>query len=119
MTEITRQYAGHIKMQGNTSTSESFREALKFAKKKKIAEGKFMVLFAMCCLNYTHYTGFRLNDKQFSAHPHEREVLFCEGTQVYVLDSEIIKIKNNNPNEQKFWEYYNDKEIIVIYLLHD
>jgi len=81
-------------MQGFTSTSESFRVALRFANMKNKHTGRKMVLFVTLVKNYNVFNGFRLNDDKFSTHSHEREVLFTEGAPVYVIGTEEVYIEN-------------------------
>ena len=116
-----RSLAGLIMMQGNTSTSESFRVALDFAIKTQ-TKGRVMVLFVMLVRNYDGYDGFRLNDIKYSAHPEEREVLFAEGCPVFVMGVEEVMISNlkvDGKFENPFWAKFQDKTVTVVYLLHN
>ena len=54
--------------------------------------GKIPVLFVTFVQNYHHYTGFRMNSRKYSAHAEEKEILFMEGTEVYVMCVEEVNV---------------------------
>jgi len=113
--------AGYINLPGNTSTSESYRVALQFAKAsmgdKNTTEEHHSTLFAICLHNYHSFNGFRMNSALFSAHPDEKEILLVEGVKVAVLGVEDIYI-DNSWSDDEFWLDFNKKTITVIYLFH-
>ena len=114
-------FAGCIHLPGVTSTSESFKVALNFAKlpvdQATSASHLQSVLFVICLQNYTGFSGFRMNTGMFSAHPEEREILFMEGVQVAVMGVEEMYI-DNSESDDVFWRHFDKKTITVIYLFH-
>ena len=103
-----------ICMLGNTSTSESFRIALQFANSDD--PNKQIVLFVTVLANYIRFSGFRMNQPEYSAHPEEMEILMCEGAKVVVMGVEDILI--NNETGDMFWKPFNGKTLTIIYLYH-
>ena len=104
-----------IHMAGSSSTSESLRVALEFAKTND--PNKHSVLFVFCIQNYFRFNGFRMNSAQFTAHPDEREVLLGEGARVIVMGVDEVYI-NNELTGDSFWDDFNQKTMTVVYLLH-
>ena len=78
---------------------------------------KQMVLFGFCILKYYGYAALRMNSGQLSTHPHEREILLCEGAQVAVLGLEDILI-DNDPVKDSSWASFYGKKVTVVYLFH-
>ena len=64
---------GYIHLPGATSTSESFKVALDFARAptNQLADSLpvHSVLFVICLHNFQLLSGFRMNSAMFSAHP--------------------------------------------------
>ena len=108
-------------MPGVTSTSESFKVALDFAKLPAEQTGDatdlHSVLFVICLHNYRGFHGFRMNSAMFSAHPEEREILLMEGVRMAVMGVEEMYIDNSDSDDM-FWHDFNKKFITVIYLFH-
>lgn len=50
------------------------------------------VLFVICMHNYGPFAGFRLNTENYSAHPHEKQVLLMDGAPMFVIGTEEITI---------------------------
>ena len=96
--EKDKEIAGFIRLPGTTSTSESYRVALKFAMPTNKSHSPDIcnmssVLFVICLHNYQmSYNGFRMNSALYSAFPFEREILLMEGIAMTVLAVEEIKI---------------------------
>ena len=84
LNESDKNIAKFIRMQGSTSTSESYKVALNFA--QSADSSKNMVLFVFCLHNWFGMDGFRMNAPQFTAHPDEREILLMEGASVCVME---------------------------------
>ena len=88
---------GYVNLRGTTSTSESYRTALNFARPPKQPTKEFIMLSTLkviCIHNYGGFNGFRMNSALFSAHPGEREVLLMEGSPMVVLGMEEMYIDN-------------------------
>ena len=114
-----------IHLPGVTSTSQSFRVALQFAKSSTdqaaIDKGNLddlrSVIFAICLHNYNGFHGFRMDSALYGAHTEEKEVMLMGGIRVAVLGVEEIEI--DNPMEaDDFWHDFNLKTVTVIYLYH-
>lgn len=104
-----------IHMQGTTSTSESFRIALDFA---KTANPNLQpALFVTVIHNYWGFRGFRMNSELYTAHPEEKEILLAEGAKVAVLGVDDVLIDNAWTGDP-FWKDWNGKTISVVYLFH-
>ena len=112
---------GYIYLPGATSTSESFKVALDFARAPSNQSSDSLplhsVLFVICLHNYEGFAGFRMNSAMFSAHPEEREILLVEGVNVAVLGIEDMYIDNTEVADP-FWKDFNMKSVTVIYLYH-
>ena len=112
---------GCIHLPGATSTSESFKVALDFARappsQSAASEQLHSVLFVICLHNYERFNGFRMNSAMFSAHPEEREILLMEGVAMYVLGMEEMYIDNFESTDA-FWKNFNMKTVTVVYLYH-
>ena len=112
--------AGYVNLPGSTSTSESFRVALQFAKAPLDADERSNLrstLFVICIHNYGGFNGFRMDSALFSAHPGEREDLLIEGAPMAVLGVEEIYVDNAWTNDP-FWTSFNNKHLNVIYLFN-
>ena len=112
--------AGTICMPGMTSTSESFKVAMNFAKQPAGTDNPMnlqSVLFVICLHNYHGFYGLRLNSAMYSAHPEEREILLTEGAPMFVMGVEEMYI-DNFESDDIFWADFNMKSINVIYLFH-
>lgn len=106
-------FAGFVNLPGSTSTSESFKVALQFAKLDDESSGAvinssthYSVLFVICIHNYNGFRGFRMNSSIFSAHPNEREILLMEGIEMCVVDIEEVFVDNLEEKEGEdggFW----------------
>ena len=108
-----------LQLKGNTSTSESFRVAIRFVageqdhldefsdlgrssipknryfEDEEAREGAMVpVLFLISVQNYNGFNGFRLNGEKYSAYPLEREVILLDGTKVVVMKVEERSAKD-------------------------
>ena len=61
----------NVCLPGNTSTSELFDIAMKFAAVDD--DTQVPALFVFYVWNFNRYPGFRLNDERYSAFPYEKE----------------------------------------------
>ena len=107
-------------MPGNTSCTFSLRVGLDFGKTK--SDQTRTVLFVVCVWSAGNFQGFRLNTTAYSAHAHEKEVLFMEGVKVHVMGVEDVLIDNSKDDkdqEDPFWADFNGKTITIVYLYHD
>ena len=105
-------------MMGSTSTSESFRVALDFAKTND--PKKHSVLFVMAVHNYSPsfpFTGFRMNSELYTAHPDEKEILFMEGLRVAVVGVDEVKFDEDAFTDSVMKDF-NGKTLTIIYLFH-
>ena len=68
---------GYICMQGITSTTESFRVALKQA--GPLDDSMETVVFIISLQNYSNTAGFRLDNENYSAHMSDKEYLLKDG----------------------------------------
>ena len=113
--------AGNVYLPGVTSTSESFKVALNFARlpagDANSATDLYSVLFVICLHNWYGFHGLRMNSSMFSAHAEEREILLGEGVQMAVMGVEDMYI-DNSESDDAFWVDFNKKTITVIYLFH-
>ena len=56
------------------------------------------VLFVICCRNYQSPAGIRMNNEAYTSYPSEKEVLLCEGCELYVSGIERnVLICNPDP----------------------
>lgn len=74
-----------INLRGFTSTSQDREVSLDFALKGASADGKWKsVLIELEVKNKKGYEGFQMNSKEYTAYPHEKEILFYDGLQAVV-----------------------------------
>ena len=111
-----------IHLKGQTATSESFRIALDFARTNVNTNNSQnqMVLFVLVAHNYSGlgYTGFRLNNELYTAHPGEKEVLFMEGTEVAVVGVDEVRF-DEKAFTDPFMKFLNAKFLTIVYLFHN
>ena len=121
LTAADANVADYVYLPGMTSTSESFKVAMDFAKlpagQAADATDLHSVLFVICLHNYRGFKGFRMNSSMFSAHPEEREILLREGAHMAVMGVEDMYIDNSESGDV-FWRDFDKKTITVIYLFH-
>jgi len=104
-------------MPGNTSTSSNLGVALGFSK-CSINDVKMTgksVLFVFFFQNYGSFSGFRLNQPEYSAFPHEEEYLLMEGIEVTVLavdENMVMNCKATTAVEKM----YDAQKVNVVYL---
>ena len=85
MTKFTK--GKHVNLQGFTSTSQLKEKALSFALFDITApenKGKVSVLFQISFKGNQQF--FSLNSRDYSAYPHEEEILIQEGIKFKVID---------------------------------
>ena len=103
-----------VKLPTSTSTSRDLRTALNFATGKLTAP-KIPVIFIISCQNYFRMQGISLNNKAYTAYPHEGEIVLKEGASVYILSVEKdIEISNTHAG----FENLNGSKITIIHMLH-
>ena len=117
LTDKDKNIAAFMRMQGVTSTSESYKVALNQARTED--NSMDLVLFVFCIQNYWQtFGGFRNNTQLHSAHHNEQEVLLMDGIPVTVISTEKMTVSNQSPEEDPyFWNYFNGKSITVFYLI--
>ena len=117
MTDADSCIANFVFMQGTTSVTESYRNALNFIKAGD--KKKPMVLFVICIQNWSSYgfTGFRCNSLQFGAHPVEKEILLMEGTPMTVMGVKNVWI-DNGKSDHLYWNELNGNNLTVVYLFN-
>ena len=86
LTQEDSDIAKFVHIQGFTSTSLDIRVALDFAKTSD--RDQEMVLFVICIQNYKDFEGFRMNNRQYTAYPEEKEILLMEGFPVAILGAD-------------------------------
>ena len=89
----------------------------------------------MVLQNYRGWSGFRINEEDYSPHPFEEEVMLREGLQMFVLKVEEhtmdnkkkmkemqrqvkadMSLKPKLEEEYRFWQYFHQKTITLIHL---
>ena len=113
-----QEMAGYVHVPGALSTSVSFKVAMQFAMPTAETGKLVPTLFLVACHNYYGFSGFRMDSALHSAHPHEQEILFQEGTKVAVLGGEDLKIEYEMALADPFWAPFTNRVIHVIYLFH-
>jgi len=78
-----------LHLNGITSTSRNLEIALTSSQcTTSYGDDLEPVLYIYSITNYDGFRGFRVNEPNYSAFPHEQEYLLCEGFKVTVLGSE-------------------------------
>lgn len=73
-------------------------------------------LFVVACQNYKGIDAVTMDSEAYSAYPSESEILFCEGSRMFVLAVDTgVKIRNTTEGEMAA---FNGKEINVIHFFH-
>ena len=91
-----------IHLPGNNSCSVSLVEALGFAIPEHQSSDKLATLFVIGCQNYKRIDGFFLNSEAYSSYPREKEVLLCDGCDMFILAVDSgIKIKNSSGGQMR------------------
>ena len=104
-----------VKLPTSTSTSRDLRTALNFATGKLTAP-KIPVIFIISCQNYYRVEGISLNNKAYTAYPHEGEIVLREGAEVYILSvKKNIKISNTHAG----FENFNGSKVTIIHMFHE
>lgn len=95
-----------INLRGFTSTSQDKKVSLDFALKGASKDGVWKsVLIQLEVKNKKGYEGFQMNSPEYTAYPHEKEILFYDGIQAKV--KKISELKEG------------DKKYILIDLLKE
>ena len=105
--------ASNIKIRGNFSATSDLKVALDQAKSKNAFEKP--TLFVISVRNYRGFAGFRLNQPQYSAHPHEKEFLLQDGLRMFVLKVEEVAMESTEPG----LEEWKGKYITIIHLYYN
>lgn len=127
-----------VQMQGTLTAYRSYQTAFRLGNNSNPNFNQ--VLFVICMHNYGPFAGFRLNNENYSAHPHEQQVVIMDGAPMFVVGTEEITIdwkmksdaaekqlKNRRRNEPKdIWMDQNvqfltelvETDITVIYLFN-
>lgn len=103
-----------ICMPGYSSCSEDLGVALRFAFMDKKATWR-RCIFVISCQNYECYNGIRMNNDNYTAYPHEQEVLLFEGCSAWVLS---VHWDYHINNEFQSMKKYNGEKITLIHLFH-
>lgn len=82
-----------INLRGFTSTSLDQKVSLEFALKGASDDGVWKsVLIELELKNKKGYDGFQMNSVEYTAYPHEKEILFYDGLQADVKKvSELVE----------------------------
>ena len=120
---------GYVNLVGYTSAYESPDVAIEVAKTMmESAEGgkedggeKELVLFVLCLQNYNSngFKGFRLNNKLYSAHPHEQRVILIDGTELVVVKAEEVGVEAiENQRTQELLSSFKKEKLTIVYALN-
>ena len=105
----------YVSLPTSTSTSRDLRIALNYATGNLTAP-KIPVIFMISCQNYYNMEGISLNNKAYTAYPHEGEIVLREGATVNILSVEKdIEISNTH----KGFEDLNGSKITIIHMFHE
>ena len=77
-------------MQGMLTAYKSYQAAFRLG--NNCNPNFKQVLFVTCMQNYGPFAGFRLNHENYSAHPHEHQILVMDGAPMFVVGAEEITI---------------------------
>ena len=109
-----QKYVMSVNLPTSTSTSRDLKIALNFAT-GNLTASKIPVIFIISCQNYNKMQGISLNNKAYTAYPHEGEIVLYEGAEVYILSVEKdIEISNTHEG----FERLNGSKITIIHMFH-
>ena len=102
-------------MSGNSSCTRNIKIALEFAHKtsEECEDDQMPVIFVISCQNYDAFPGFRLNNQEYTAYPHEEEILLSEGCPALILHIEK-DFKLSNPHDH--FKEFQGKSMTLIHM---
>ena len=103
----------YINMQGITSTTESFRVALKQA--QPFSDEMTTVVFIISLQNYSNTAGFRMDDQNYTAHISDKEHLLKDGFQMFVIGVDEQDIKDVD-SEDQLYKDFDGKKLTLVHL---